>query len=113
MSVVQFRGQGGAIARVPDDATAFAHRSQKYFVAPIALWEDADESPEPHEAWTSDLWDRISHEGSGAYVNFQQGGGEAPIRESYPPETLRRLRDVKTKYDPDNVFRFNQNIQPN
>ena len=65
-----------------------------------------------HEAWTDDLWARIRPEGNGVYVNFLQNEGPERIKDAYPAETLQRLREVKTKYDPANMFRFNQNIQP-
>jgi len=69
-SLIQFRGLGGAMARIADDATAFAHRQRRYFVAVIGLWLDADEDAAVHEAWTAALWQTIRHEGCGVYVNF-------------------------------------------
>jgi FAD/FMN-containing dehydrogenase len=111
MSLAHFRGQGGAIAKVAGDATAFAHRTQKYFVAAIAVWPD-DSDATPHEAWTDDLWQRIRPEGNGVYVNFLANEGEERIAQAYPETTMARLREVKTKYDPENVFRYNQNIKP-
>ena len=111
-SIIQFRGLGGAMARVDADATAFAHRVQRYFVAVIALWLDAAEDAAPHQAWTKGLWEAIRHEGSGVYVNFLENEGEERLRDAYPPATLARLREVKRVYDPHNLFRFNQNIRP-
>lgn len=111
VSMLHIRGQGGAIARVPSDATAFAHRAQKYFISVIAVWMPDDEQQATHEAWADGLWSRIRGEASGAYVNFLQDEPER-IHEAYPPATLQRLREVKTAYDPQNVFRFNQNITP-
>jgi hypothetical protein len=111
MSLAHFRGQGGAIANVASDATAFAHRTQKYFVAAIAVWPDASDAT-PHEEWTLDLWQRIRPEGNGVYVNFLANEGPERIGEAYPAATMRRLREVKTKYDPANMFRYNQNIRP-
>jgi FAD/FMN-containing dehydrogenase len=113
INMLHLRGMGGAVARVAEDAAAFAHRTQRYFVAAIAVSEDAgDESILPNEAWVSSFWPAIEREGRGAYVNFLQSRDEDAINRSYPPATLQRLRDVKAKFDPDNVFRFNQNIQP-
>ncbi len=111
-SIIQFRGLGGAMARVAPDATAFAHRDQRYFVAIIALWLDPTEDEAKHSAWTNDLWQAIRHEGSGVYVNFLENEGDGRIRDAYPPATLARLRAIKRQYDPHNVFRFNQNIRP-
>ena len=111
-SIIQFRGLGGAMARVQPDATAFAHRTQRYFVAVIAIWLDAAEDAVKHSAWTNALWQAIRHEGSGVYVNFLENEGADRIRDAYPPATLARLREVKHIYDPHNLFRFNQNIRP-
>jgi FAD/FMN-containing dehydrogenase len=49
---------------------------------------------------------------SGAYVNFLEAEGEERIREAYPEATYARLATVKRRYDPDNLFRLNQNIRP-
>jgi len=111
-SLVHFRGLGGALARVPDDATAFAHRQRRYFVAIIAVWLDPAQDAAPHQAWTNGLWRTIRPEGSGVYVNFLEREGEARIRDAYPPATYARLAEVKRRYDPDNLFRFNQNVPP-
>jgi FAD/FMN-containing dehydrogenase len=111
-SFVQLRGLGGALARIPADATAFAHRHQRYFVAIIGLWIDADEDAAPHTAWTEALWRKLRPEGNGVYVNFLEREGEARVRDAYPPATYARLVEIKRKYDPRNFFRFNQNIKP-
>jgi FAD/FMN-containing dehydrogenase len=111
-SLVQFRGLGGAMARVASDATAFAHRERRYFVAIIGLWLDAAEEAAVHEAWTAELWRTIRHEGSGVYVNFLEVEGEGRVREAYPPATFARLATIKRRYDPQNLFRFNQNVPP-
>jgi FAD/FMN-containing dehydrogenase len=111
-SLVQFRGLGGALARVGKDATAFAHRDKRYLVAIIGLWLDAAEDAAVHSAWTESLWQTIRPEGSGVYVNFLQAEGAARVGDAYPPATYARLAEIKQKYDPQNMFRFNQNIPP-
>jgi FAD/FMN-containing dehydrogenase len=111
-SIIQFRGLGGAMAQVSADATAFAHRDKRYFVAAIAIWLDAAEDASDHKAWTAQLWEAIRPDASGVYVNFLEREGEARIRDAYPPATLARLAEIKRKYDPTNLFRFNQNIRP-
>jgi FAD/FMN-containing dehydrogenase len=111
-SLIQFRGLGGAMARVASDATAFAHRERRYFVAIIGLWLDPAEDAAIHEAWTSALWRTIRHEGSGVYVNFLEVEGPDRVREAYPPATYARLAAIKRRYDPRNLFRFNQNVPP-
>ncbi len=111
-SLVQLRGLGGAFARVDPDATAFAHRDRNYFVAIIGIWADPEEDRALHEAWTAALWEAIRHEGQGVYVNFLEEEGEARIREAYPEATYTRLARVKAAYDPENLFRHNQNVPP-
>jgi FAD/FMN-containing dehydrogenase len=111
-SLIQFRGLGGAMARIADDATAFAHRQRRYFVAVIGLWLDADEDAAVHEAWTAALWQTIRHEGCGVYVNFLEVEGPDRVREAYPPATYALLAAIKWRYDPRNLFRFNQNVSP-
>jgi FAD/FMN-containing dehydrogenase len=111
-SLVQFRGLGGAMARVASDATAFAHRQRRYFVAVIGLWLDPAEDAAVHEAWTAALWQRIRHEGRGVYVNFLEVEGPDRVHEAYPPDTYARLAAIKRRYDPGNLFRFNQNVPP-
>jgi FAD/FMN-containing dehydrogenase len=112
IALVHIRTQGGAIARVPVDATAFAHRTQKYFISAIAVWMPEDSDYGRHEAWADDLWAKVRPEGNGVYVNFLQNEGDDRVHEAYPAATMERLREVKRQYDPDNVFSFNQNIKP-
>ena len=109
-SLVQLRGMGGAMARVRPDETAFAHRTQRYFVAVIGLWLDAAQDERVHTAWTSALWNTLRPEGSGVYVNFLEREGADRVRDAYPAATFARLVALKRKYDPANMFRFNQNI---
>jgi FAD/FMN-containing dehydrogenase len=111
-SLIQFRGLGGSMARVDPDATAFAHRPRRYFVAIIGIWLDATEDAAPHETWTGELWRTIRSEGTGVYVNFLEVEGADRVREAYPGATFSRLAAVKRRYDPGNLFRFNQNVPP-
>ncbi len=111
-SLINLRGLGGALDKVAPTATAYAHRGRKYFVAVIGLWLDPTEDGAPHTAWTADLWEKIRGEGAGVYVNFLEREGDARVREAYPGSTYERLVDVKTVYDPENLFQFNQNIKP-
>lgn len=109
-SLIQLRGLGGAMARVGNHDTAFAHRDRRYFVAIIAIWLDAAEDAAVHSAWTGSLWQAIRQEGSGVYVNFLENEGPERVRDAYPAATFARLVEIKRKYDPRNIFRFNQNI---
>jgi FAD/FMN-containing dehydrogenase len=111
MAVTQLRVLGGAMARVPDDATAFAHRSRPVMVAVAALFERPEERPE-HVAWVNGLSAALRSGDDGVYVNFLGDEGEARVREAYPGQTWERLKAVKRRYDPGNLFRLNQNIPP-
>jgi FAD/FMN-containing dehydrogenase len=111
-SIVHLRGLGGALGRIPSDATAFAHRDARYMFAAISIWFDPTEDPAPHRAWSSDLLEQVRHDATGVYVNFLENEGEERVRDAYPPETLARLARVKRTYDPLNLFRLNENIAP-
>src|SRR5688500_18461775 len=100
------------MARIDKDATAFAHREQRYFFSIINVWLDPADDPAVHSAWTESLWQKVRHEGSGVYVNFLENEGPDRIRDAYPEATLERLAKIKQYYDPENLFRNNQNIQP-
>lgn len=112
MVALQLRALGGAMARIGGEATAFAHRDARYLVAMLAAWMDPAEDPAPHRAWVEALYEAIRPEGSGVYVNFLGNEGAARIKEAYPAATYARLAEIKRRYDPGNLFRFNQNILP-
>jgi FAD/FMN-containing dehydrogenase len=108
MAAAQLRVLGGAVARVPAEATAFAHRERLAIVALAAVYERTEESAE-HEAWITDFAGALAQD-EGVYVNFLGDEGEARVREAYPGSTWDRLVAVKRRYDPTNLFRLNQNI---
>ena len=111
MAVAQLRVLGGSMARVPVDATAFAHRNSRIMVNIAALYENPEEKA-MHEAWVADFASALLQSDQGAYVNFLGDEGEARIRAAYPGSTWDRLVAVKARYDPTNLFRLNQNIVP-
>jgi FAD/FMN-containing dehydrogenase len=111
MAVAQLRVLGGAMARVPADATAFAHRDSKIMVNLAALYEKLEDKP-IHEAWVNEFMAAMKQNDHGAYVNFLANEGEERIRAAYPGKTWERLAQIKGRYDPTNLFRLNQNIQP-
>jgi FAD/FMN-containing dehydrogenase len=111
MAVTQLRVLGGAVARVPADATAYAHRQSRIMVNVAALFGSLEEAPE-HEPWVTGLAGALRRDDEGAYVNFLGDEGEGRVRAAYPGETWDRLVAVKRRYDPTNVFRLNQNIPP-
>ena len=111
MAATQIRVLGGAMARVPAGATAFAHRDAEVMIALLTLFEDPAELP-VHEAWTEEYFAALAPSARGVYSNFLAAEGEARIREAYPAATYERLADIKGHYDPSNLFRMNQNIRP-
>jgi len=109
--VTQLRVLGGAMARVPVMATAFAHRKSKIMVNVATLYENPADAGR-HEAWTRETAKALQQTDKGAYVNFLANEGEERLRAAYPGFTWQRLREIKKKYDPENLFKLNQNIPP-
>src|SRR5262245_45754517 len=110
-AALQLRVLGGAAARVPREATAFAHRTSRILANVGAIFDDVGEAP-IHEEWAEGTVDGLRQDDAGAYVNFLAEEGEARVRAAYPRATWERLRAVKRTYDPGNLFRSNQNIPP-
>lgn len=105
---------GGATAKVPANATAFGDRSMGWMYSLDGVWSDPGDD-EANIAWSRDGWsnsERFGHHGR-AYLNFAGHGedGASLTRTSFGPN-YDRLVEIKTKYDPQNRFRFNQNIAP-
>ena len=110
-SSIVFEHMGGAVARVGASETAFSHRSAAYSFLILAGWENPSES-EANVAWARDLWEQVRPmAAAGVYVNYLGSEGEQRIHEAYGPN-LNRLAEIKSRYDPDNFFRMNQNIRP-
>jgi FAD/FMN-containing dehydrogenase len=107
----QLRVLGGAMARVPADATAFAHRSSRIMVNVAAFFDGPDDRI-VREAWVERFADVLRQDDEGAYVNFLDAEGEERVRAAYPGATWDRLVAIKRRYDPTNLFRLNQNIPP-
>jgi FAD/FMN-containing dehydrogenase len=110
-SFVSLQHVGGAIARVPRTGTAYVNRDALYDCFPISIWDDAEDDA-ANIAWTRELWTRMAPHSSGAvYVNNLGEEGADRVRAAYG-ENYPRLAEIKRKYDPENVFRLNQNIPP-
>lgn len=112
MTAVQIRVLGGAMARVPADASAFAHRDRSMMVTFFAGYQDLDQAAS-HEAWVADSLAALSPAARGVHVSFLSDEGTARVHEAYPEDTYKRLATIKRRYDPTNLFRVNQNIAPN
>jgi FAD/FMN-containing dehydrogenase len=111
MAVVQLRVLGGAMARVPTEATAFAHRTSRIMAAVGALYATPEEGP-IHTAWADEGVAALRQSDAGAYVNFLGEEDESSVRAAYPGRTWDRLTEIKRRYDPTNLFRMNQNVPP-
>lgn len=103
---------GGAVGRVPEGKTAFGGRQAQYLSMFVGIWEETGDRA-PAVAWargfTSDT-EKLSMGGS--YVNLADEMSETKLANSYGRETYEKLAKLKAKYDPQNVFRLNQNIRP-
>jgi FAD/FMN-containing dehydrogenase len=103
--------QGGAVARVDEDATAFGGRHAGYTFNISTITESADGFDEERE-WSRGLWTALQPHHSTVYVNFLMEEGEERVRLAYGADRYDRLKALKRTYDPENVFRLNQNIAP-
>jgi hypothetical protein len=111
LTAVEVRVLGGAISRVPETATAYAHRRRNLICSVVAAGFDRSEA-RPHRLWVTSVTDELGYLARGAYVNFLDAADQHRLDEVYPEETRRRLADVKARYDPDNLFHRNLNIRP-
>jgi len=107
----QLRVLGGAIGRVPDDATAYAHRQRPIMVNVAAFYETPETRP-ARQAWVEEFSRLVSPGEDAVYSNFLVDDASARIRAAYPGETYDRLVALKKAWDPDNVFRLNANLDP-
>jgi len=109
--VAQLRVLGGAMSRVPSDATAYAHRSGRIMVNVAAFYEGADDRASKAD-WVKRFSEALDQGDDAVYVNFVGDEGEARTRAAYPGATWDRLAKIKARYDPDNLFHLNQNVAP-
>jgi len=103
---------GGAVARAAEDSTAFNGRGVGHTFNITAMTESSDGFEQERE-WAVGLWSALEpHHMDTVYVNFLMDEGSERVREAYGGERFDRLKRLKRKYDPDNLFRLNQNIPP-
>jgi FAD/FMN-containing dehydrogenase len=111
MSLIINGRMGGAVERVPREATAFGHRDAKRLLLAVSAWTEGDD----HEqiAWCRGVFDSMTpYSTGGVYVNFVEDEGEKRVRAGYDDDIWTRLVAAKDRWDPDNVFRLNPNIPP-
>jgi FAD/FMN-containing dehydrogenase len=108
-SSIHLHHLGGAVSRVGEHDTAFAHRDATFAVNILPTWTDPA-SAAVHEQWGRALWQALQpFARDGVYSNFLGDEGPERVRAAYGGN-YARLRDVKARYDPRNLFRLNQNI---
>jgi FAD/FMN-containing dehydrogenase len=103
----------GAVARVREEATAYSQRAAVHNVNIDAVWLPAEEyRAERETSWARTAYEALAPHQVGVYVNFLGNEGEDRVRSAYGETKYRQLAEIKARYDPENVFRLNQNIQP-
>lgn len=111
IAIAQLRVLGGAMARVPREATAFAHRD-RHLLLNVAAASLGNQDHGDRNAWADAFLAALRPAASGAFISFMVDEGHDRVREAFPGGTYERLLQVKQRYDPTNLFRLNQNIDP-
>jgi len=91
--------------------TAFGHRDARFNVSPMAIWEDPSLDEQEIE-WAAGIRGLLEPLSSGGYLNYATDDSVETVTGAFGLEAFARLRAVKARWDPDNVFRFNHNIPP-
>lgn len=108
--IISVRSLGGAVSRVHDDATAYAHRQAELMFATTTVGPaPVVEAARPAVAA---VWERLAPHVSGAYANFLTSATDEDVAAIYPGQTYQRLAAVKRQYDPRNLFAGNHNVRP-
>ncbi len=107
--IIGLRSVGGAVSRVPDDATAYGHReAELMFVTTVAGPQPVIDAARPA---LDEIWATLGPHVTGAYANFLTTATEEDVAAIYPTHTYQRLAAVKREYDPGNLFARNHNIR--
>jgi FAD/FMN-containing dehydrogenase len=112
LSSIALFTQGGAVARVPADATAFANRDATHDINIVGSWLPDDAEADRHIAWVRGMFDALQPFSKGVYVNFTSDDASDRVQTAYTAQQWQRLVALKAKYDPTNFFRLNANIPP-
>jgi len=111
LSLMHLYPVDGAAGRVGRNETAFSYREAKWNMV-IAGVDPDPANRDRITAWTKDYWEAVHpYSAGGAYVNFMMEEGQERVRATYR-DNYERLAAIKRQYDPDNLFRVNQNIRP-
>lgn len=113
LSTVPIFSLGGAVARVPEDATAFPYRDAAHDINIVASWlpDDVGEA-DRHIDWVRRFFGALEPHSRGVYVNFTSDDAGDRVRVAYSDQQWLRLTALKAKFDPSNFFRMNANIPP-
>ena len=112
LSLLALEQLGGAIARVPEDETAFSDRHYSYSLVITGNWTDPADN-DRNVQWVRDVYDAVRPYVSNAvYVNYLEREEDARVASAYTASTYQRLQALKQEYDPTNLFRANYNIPP-
>jgi FAD/FMN-containing dehydrogenase len=109
-SLVLFVRLSGAVTAIPMEATAFAHRNRPWAVTALAIWRDPADD-DTNRTWIERAWSALPALPKAVYVNELGDEGNERVRAAYGPN-YERLSQLKRWYDPNNLFRLNQNIRP-
>jgi FAD/FMN-containing dehydrogenase len=113
MSTIGIFSFGGAVGRVPHDATAFANRDASHDINIVAAWPPEQEGDaDRHRAWARGFFDDLAPHSRGVYVNFTSDDAAARVQQAYTEAQWARLTALKAAHDPTNVFHRNANIPP-
>jgi FAD/FMN-containing dehydrogenase len=111
MSLIINGRMGGAVERVPREATAFGHRDANRLMLAVSAWWEGDDAEQIE--WCQGVFDAMTpHSTGGVYINFVEDEGEERVRAGYTADIWRTLVAAKDRWDPDNVFHLNANIAP-
>jgi FAD/FMN-containing dehydrogenase len=113
LSAVPIFSLGGAVARVPEETTAFPYRDASHDINIVASWlpEEASDAGR-HIDWVRGFFRALEPYSRGVYVNFTSDDANDRVRDAYSDQQWARLTALKAKYDPTNFFRMNANIRP-
>ena len=103
---------GGAVSRVPEDATAAGNRAAEYMGHPIACWSTPDQTDYEMD-WVRRFSAAIAPAATGGtYLNFEPGTSMSDLKAGFGEEKLAKLVALKDEWDPTNMFRSNHNVPP-
>ncbi|MGH2688590.1 MAG: FAD-binding oxidoreductase, partial [Actinomycetota bacterium] len=103
---------GAAVARTDEDATAYSHRDAAYSAVIAGAWLPHEPSGAHETGWVRGFFGALQPYELGAPINFLDRDDQERVPTAYGEDKYRRLAALKSRYDPDNVFRLNQNIPP-